>query len=471
MKKILLLSVLFLGSFLYFYKVTELMPFIGDQGWFYLSARYMLLTGHIPLVGIASSHPWLHQGALWTYVLSVVLWVFKFNPVGGAYLAGVFHIAAIGFLYKLGVTFFSRRVGFIAAALYATSPLIVIAARMPYHTTPIPLCVMFFVFVLIRWIQGRLQYFPWVIFSLALLYNFELATFVFSGVVGLLFIAGLLLKQKWAKGVFNKKILFCSLLAYLVPMLPMLVYDATHNFVQTLGFIAWVGYKVLILFGLPPLHAPETIGFTTMVNFTAESYRRLMFPYNEWFAGGIFVGSFVYGIRLTRECYHKKKYFSPLSLVVFINVITVVGLFATKIPSEAYLPMLFPGIVLFTAVFFDSLFQIKRLKYILYPVIGCLIVGNTYFIISHDYAFDRSGLEFTLQKRTEAVKEIIRKSDGKAYNIKGEGEGSQFESFTMNYEYLAWWLGDPPSSKKEAKQFIITEGNNGIRVKEMNKQL
>jgi len=29
------------------------MPFIGDQGWFYLSARNMLVHGNIPLVGIA----------------------------------------------------------------------------------------------------------------------------------------------------------------------------------------------------------------------------------------------------------------------------------------------------------------------------------------------------------------------------------------------------------------------------------
>jgi len=59
-----LLGVLILGLFLTLDRISTLMPFIGDQGWFYLSARDLALGKSFPLVGIASSHPWLHQGVI-----------------------------------------------------------------------------------------------------------------------------------------------------------------------------------------------------------------------------------------------------------------------------------------------------------------------------------------------------------------------------------------------------------------------
>src|SRR5436190_19601262 len=109
LEHILLLLIILLGGFLRFFNLSQLMLFIGDQGWFYLSARDMLLTGHIPLVGIASSHPWLHQGALWTYLLAIFLWLFHFNPLSGAYISILLDTIAIGLIYKLGKTFFSQK--------------------------------------------------------------------------------------------------------------------------------------------------------------------------------------------------------------------------------------------------------------------------------------------------------------------------------------------------------------------------
>ena len=56
-------------------------------------------------------------------------------------------------------------------------------------------------------------------------------------------------------------------------------------------------------------------------------------------------------------------------------------------------------------------------------------------------------------------------ANGKKYNIEGRGEGSEFESFTMNYEYLLWWKGNPPSRQKQDLNFVIEEKQNRIDVK------
>ncbi|MDP2685434.1 MAG: glycosyltransferase, partial [bacterium] len=110
---IFVLFILALAFFLRIFNIENNMPFIGDQGWFYLSAREMLINGQIPLVGIASSHPWLHQGPLWTYMLAGVFWLVGFNPLNGAYLTNVLGILSDMMVYIDGSEMLSRRMGLI----------------------------------------------------------------------------------------------------------------------------------------------------------------------------------------------------------------------------------------------------------------------------------------------------------------------------------------------------------------------
>lgn len=62
-------------------------PFFGDIGWFYLSARDALLLGKFPLLGITASMTWLHQGPLWTYLLIPAFWLSDFHPLSPVILA------------------------------------------------------------------------------------------------------------------------------------------------------------------------------------------------------------------------------------------------------------------------------------------------------------------------------------------------------------------------------------------------
>ena len=68
---------------------------ISDIGWFYISARDLIINHEIPLVGIESSRPWLHQGAIWTYILAIILWISNFNPVAPAYITALIDIATL----------------------------------------------------------------------------------------------------------------------------------------------------------------------------------------------------------------------------------------------------------------------------------------------------------------------------------------------------------------------------------------
>lgn len=72
--------------------------------------------------------------------------------------------------------------------------------------------------------------------------------------------------------------------------------------------------------------------------------------------------------------------------------------------------------------------------------------------------------EKNYKQRINMVRIIIQQAKGRKYNLLGKGPGSQFSSFTMNYQYLLWLRGNEPVSRKEKLQFIISETLNHLSV-------
>jgi len=140
------------------------------------------------------------------------------------------------------------------------------------------------------------------------------------------------------------------------------------------------------------------------------------------------------------------------------------GILITKTPSEAYLPMIFPSFIVLTAASLNKLMNVNRIKYIVLFVIILLGFLNSLVFINNDKNF-YYGAPFN--ERITVAKKIIKIAEGKGYNIIGTGPGSEFASFTMNYEYLGWWLGNAPSHDPQKLKFIVNEehGNINISVK------
>jgi GT2 family glycosyltransferase/4-amino-4-deoxy-L-arabinose transferase-like glycosyltransferase len=454
---IFLILFIALGLYLRLFSVNTSMPFIGDQAWYYLSARDMLLSGKVPLVGIASSHPWLHQGALWTYLLAPVLWLCKFNPVSGAYLSATIGVVSIFAIYKLGSEMFSRNVGIISALLLTISPFVILLDRVPYHTSPIPFFTILLLYFLYKWIQGNSYYFPLLILMLAVLYNFEIAAFLFSILVFVIWLYGYTVKKKWARGIFKIKIIFLAFCGWFVVMLPMLLYDFSHGFPQTLKVAAWVGYRVLLFFGYPPLNSVPPVSFGDMTLYITESYQQMIFAANGFAAFVIIIASIFFLVSQLIKPSRKTAFV----LLGAVNLFLILGLFLAKTPSGAYLPMVVPSVILLVALFFNYLLgnKVTAIKFI--GIVGLIsfIAGNSH------YVFQKVSTDRLFLQRLEAAKDIVKDAEKKEYNLIGKGSASEFESFTMNYEYLTWWLGNGPSKKESELRFIISEENYSVQVK------
>ncbi len=435
------------------------MPFIGDYGWFYLSARDMLLTGHIPLIGITSSHTWLHQGPYWAYILAVFLFLFKFNPVAGGFASVFFGIGSIFLTYKVGKELFSYKVGILSSVLYATSPLIVVHARIPYHTSPIPFFVLLFILFMYKWVKSfQGFYFAWTLIILAILYNFELATqvlwFVLFGVIGF----GIWKKTKYVQSLKSKNTIFLSVCGYLFPLIPILIYDISHGFPQTVKFFLWIPYKIMVFVPSTFHKVQDSVSFWDMVQYYSHYYTRLIFPESSWVVLLITL--------VTLGWFLKKKDFKGNYILVYLCFfVPFLGFLINKTPSEAYIPIFFPSVIFITVLALDYFFK-SRFKLLLYVCIGIISTINSYYLFSNNFLIGiQNGYGVSLSKRIAISKKIIAQSHGEKYNLLGVGKGSKHSSFVMGYEYLLWWLGNEPSKEKQDMQFVILDPDANPRIK------
>lgn len=462
---IFLFFVLILGGFLRFYKISELMPFFGDQGWFYLSARDLLTKGEIPLVGITSSHTWLHQGPLFTYILAISLWLSRFNPLGGAYLAISIGLVSIWLMYYVGKNVFSKNVGIIASLLLAISPLAIVHSRISYHTTPIPLFTTLFFYAIYKWVNGDARFFPFVIFVLAVLYNFELATVILGFSVLAIFLFGLYRKKAWVGNLKNKKIILYSFFGFVIPMLPILIYDIKNGFFQTFIFAGWIFYKIFTSAAtLFISNISSSSDILSILSFLYIKNQKLLFAGSGIVAGLIFLISMSHLLYTIYVHYGQKKY-SIGSIVLGVLFFTqFLGFFAAKTISEAYLPVFFSFVIFIVALFIDRFIEKKETIYITFCILLVIIFVNPYSLIVNNYYMGEGGYGFTFFERKKIAQDIIREAKGREYTLAGKGSGSEFASFTMNYAYLTWWMGHGPANTREKLIFLIEETPVGIKL-------
>lgn len=443
--------IVMLGLFLRLYRISEFMTFIGDQGWFYLSARDLILFGKIPLVGIASSHPWLHQGPVWTYMLAFVLFFFRFNPISGAYLSAFFDVLSIFLIYKIGKDFFSEKIGIFAALLFATSPAMVFYSRMPYHTSPIPFFVLLFLYSLLAWVvKKKSSCFPIVVLSISILYNLELATIVFAGIFLFYISLGYYKKKNYIAVVLNKKTIIIAFIFLITPLLPILLYDFSNGFSQTLKFGVWIFYKILQTIQILPRNELDNHTYVSVFNFFINKYQILLFP--NFFLSIVFlIASLIYSFRKILE----SGFFSPISIVSTLSLTAMSGYLIAKTPSDAYLPMIFPSLIFLFAMLVT---RVKGATAQLIIIIIALL--NSVFIIQNYEKYTES-----FWSKITSSKQILSIAGGKKYNLIYDVPGKQFENSIMDYEYLTWWIGrNPPVKDKVPNKIRIRVTENKVTV-------
>ncbi len=401
------------ATWLRFFKLPEFMTFIGDQGRDYLASRDMVLTGTWPMVGIPSSVPWLFQGSLFIWMTAFALKIGSFHPVTPAILTSTLGVLTVYLTYKLSKTYLSLKPALITALITATSPLLVIHSRMPYHISPIPLFSTLYLMTILR------NSVFWTFFLSGILLQFELTTLPLA-ILALYYFY----KQK-------VKLLPNSLVFFL-PFLPKIIHDLTHGFKQTGGFIAWLGFR-LISFINPSSHHSVSLSSINTVLKTSFNYWQKFVIYDQPLIAALT------GLLVILAFIKTKTKFSKL-LLNFI-LINLTAFLIHGAPSEAYFPVLLPVFALSIGLALDRFKQP-----LLYPCLVVLSFYNSYhLVINHFIPYGP-----TLSQRLSVVKMI--KSKNIPVKLKNPSN-IEFQSFLDNYRYLLWWQQLPEDSKSN---LIIT---------------
>jgi hypothetical protein len=238
-------------------------------------------------------------------------------------------------------------------------------------------------------------------------------------------------------------------------MFPVIVYDFSHGFKQTVVFLGWTIYKPFS-FLIKRSGTGILANLNVMVNFALTNIQGLIFKLNAITAFCIFVFSL---INLLWEVLKKRD--TAKILLLLLLIISLTGVAINQTPSDAYLPIIFPFVIFSIGIFFDFLLNFKYLKYLSIFLLLVILAANIFLAFKQDQTQE-------LKNRMLIVDKIIALSGGREYNLIGAGKGSEFSSFTMNYKYLLWWKGHPPSDRNVSLKIIVSESPESFVIKKNN---
>ncbi len=232
MKNFSLLLILVVGLFLRLYKTQDYLGFWYDQGrdaqsvWNLIHHRDFFLIG--PTTGIEG----IFLGPFFYYLLTPFYWISGGDPVLPAKAMAVINIMAIVVIYKIGASFLSYRVGFLAATMAVLSYHTSYASRWLSNPTPLPLFGNLSLLVLLLLVKGqstRLWIFLGLSVGLSLQLEAASAIFFIPSVV----FSILALKRTY----FKQKLWLTGTVALFITLLPQIVFNFRNS--NLLGESFW----------------------------------------------------------------------------------------------------------------------------------------------------------------------------------------------------------------------------------------
>lgn len=199
-----------------FYNLPHSFVFAGDEEHQALLAQSLINNFHIIWAGVNAAHLGFYLGPYWAYFTAFWLWLSKGDPLITGYISSLIGVATAGLLVLTGSAMFNRKTGLIAGVLYASLPLIVFLDQKYWNPTAVPFLSLLLFLSLYKAKKNP----AWLI--------------VFGAAYGALFHTHLSLMPLIIPAVIwifrekirpNKKIIFLSVMAFLVMIAPLIAFD------------------------------------------------------------------------------------------------------------------------------------------------------------------------------------------------------------------------------------------------------
>ena len=400
-----LVVVLVIGFITRFYRLRELTTFGGDQGVDYLRVFEMLAARQPTLLGPVT-HVGVYLGPLYYYMLAPFFLIFKLDPIAAPVMFALFGVATVGLVFILAKIIFrsllavrpgdscSNIMAFLAAVLYAVSPVILESSRAPSQPHLIPFFATLLLISAVRIIGGRSSKWDLVVIGItpAATIQFHFLAFplwVFAGV-----------SLAYAKETPGYKILWLAI-PMAILLFPWFLFELRHNFFITHQIFSYLQSGEI---GFSPVAYLERV-----LDLTWFSFDKLVGQGNQ-FITSVAVISALFGIIKIRPWLRPRS--DLLILLAAFFVINVLGISFYKFSlSNHYISALYPVVIILTAY---GIFQTlpRTLGFITFITIVIFILGKNDFSRNHGYTMPEGVTTKTVEKAAAIIADDIRDKGG-----------------------------------------------------------
>lgn len=442
----LLIVILLVSLFLRLYNLSSTVTFLEDEGRDLLIMHRIIDTQRPVLLGPQTSTGNMYLGPLYYYLVTPALALAQLNPLGPVVLIALTGVFTVWLLYRFGTVWFGKYVGYMAAFLYAVSPLPVSFTRNSWNPNLAPVFALLILWVLINIIEKKAynlkNFFLLGIFSGAIIQMHYMAMLYLVG-VGVTLIIYL---RRSVPSLF--KGLAYSLFGFVLILLPFIVFEIRNDFVNTMAITRFIRAKEEhnIRYSLPLSLWSDKVTLTSTRIFASQFGRDSLTtdPRRQPIAVAIaliLVLGFISTIRQTDHSSHITK----ILYLVFIIPLLLTGIYQENIHLH-YLGFFFPLSYLLVATSIRTTVYLHRLIFVV--ILTCLVYATPQL-----FSYLRSSGTNQVVRAQEVANYIVDSAAGEPYNMV-----SASGTHTTPFLYFANISANPPTTTPTTTLYLICQG-------------
>lgn len=227
---ILLTLVIAISIFFRTYQIVERFEFAHDGDLYSWIVKDIVVDHHFRLIGQLTSAPGIFIGPLFYYMLVPFFLLFKMDPVGALVPLTIIGVLTTLNYYLVFSKLFNKTAGLISAFLHAILLTWVGFDRTVVPSTLTNLWVVWYFYTLIQMGRGNFFVLPILGLLIGLIWHIHIALLPTLFAIPFAFLV--------AKKIPNFRQFITFFITLFIPLLPFLVFEIKHNFIQTQGLIS-----------------------------------------------------------------------------------------------------------------------------------------------------------------------------------------------------------------------------------------
>jgi len=368
------IAILLIAALLRFFRFTEFVTFLGDQGRDAIIVRRIVTLEHLPAIGPTSSIGGMFLGPFFYYFISPFLLLFNFDPVGLAFSSALFSLVGMAVSYVIIKKLADTMTALLFLVFVCFSSVQIDFARSSWNPNLLPVFSFVAVYLWYKFISSKNTVYPLLFGAVAsicmqlhYLTLFLLAAFILMWVKEIL-----VSKEKIT--LLKKAILAATTFIFFYA--PLILFDLKHDFLNTRAFIRVLTNKEVVT---------NSSSLTRILETNSALYEHMFkFDVNQYVALAISAILFIF---VLQNGFFKKKSFLQINTFVLFFYIFAFSLLNSFRHPHYYTPIYYSFFFIF-AYCLSHISEInKGVKYAFIAVfMGVFIYLNAstfYFFKNH----------------------------------------------------------------------------------------